>query len=298
MGTSWIFQYDPSEANRHLFPSSLPGVFPDITDCSCKMEMWDLPVIGIHGFWTGLCKGVELGGIPGFPTLGTIEHRAGLGVHGVNLFNSESVNETQVVTLENRYDGKSVESVLMEWFGRAKDGKMCVYFGYPFLTEAVVVGLSDELFTYRIDTTYDGRGDVVKKPHSRDSSEKFQRASDVQETFYSKKYGILTGLVDILVEVLPFKGMRLMDDGGLVKEFGEESVYAPLCTIVEEVKNVDERFVERPARAIAEDFPVGSNVFLISTHPDNCGAYCEVAGYGEEGAVNIKFEVCEQVFNL
>jgi hypothetical protein len=125
-----------------------------------------------------------------------------------SLFNSESTNDTQVITLENEYERLSPESLLKdEWFSKVQDGKSIVYFGNPFLTEALVVGLADELFTYRIDCTYDGRGDVVKTPHTRDSLEKFSRAADGQETLYSKRYGIIVGLVDVLVKLLPFKGM-------------------------------------------------------------------------------------------
>jgi 5'-3' exonuclease len=82
-----------------------------------------------------------------------------------------------------------------------------------------------------------------------------------------------------------------MDDGSLVKEFSDQESYAPLCTIVESIPAPDLRFVERPARPIEEDFPVGSSVFLISTHPDNCGAYCEIVSHAKN-AVNIKFLVC------
>jgi 5'-3' exonuclease len=82
-----------------------------------------------------------------------------------------------------------------------------------------------------------------------------------------------------------------MDDGSLVKEFSEHEVYAPLSTIVETIPTPDLRFVERLARPIEEDFPVGSNVFLISTHPDNCGAYSEIVSH-RDNAVDIKFSVC------
>lgn len=275
------------------------------------METWDLPVVGIHGFSRGLCEGVVLGGIPGYPSLKTIPHTATLGFHGINLFNSESTNESEVITLVNTFEGLSPESVLKDrWFGNPdrvdSRGRVIVYTCYPFLGEALVLGLVDELFTYRVDTSVSGRVDVVKAPHTRDSMQKFVKESEDSEALYSKRYGIIVGVVDMMVKYLPLKGkhlfslivcvgMRLLDDGSLIKEFSDVETYAPLSTIVETLASPDPRFIERPARAIHLDFPLDSNVFLLSSHPDNCGAYSRVVAHHQD-AIDVSFLVREVLF--
>lgn len=211
-GTSWIF-YHHASSNQPAptYPSSLPGFFPDITGCTCRMEKWDLPVIGIHGFRHGLCKGVILDGIPGFPSLKSIPHTATLGFHGVNIFNSESSNESQVISLSNGYEGLSPEAVLKERLyancSQTRDSRVIAYFGYPFFTEAMVVGLLDELFCYRLDIAKNGRVDVIKTPHNHGTMETFSRQSETLETYFSKQCGVLFGDVDIIVRLRPLKGM-------------------------------------------------------------------------------------------
>ena len=90
-GESFKFIHDPQ--HPHIHSSSLPGSFPDISQCTCKMSQWHLPTMGENGFIKGLCSGVQVGAnaLPGFPSMHTIPHVASLGFHGVNVFNSESL---------------------------------------------------------------------------------------------------------------------------------------------------------------------------------------------------------------
>ncbi|KLO15236.1 hypothetical protein SCHPADRAFT_808151, partial [Schizopora paradoxa] len=66
-GPSMKFSYNPD--GTVFYTSSLPGFFPDLPRCSCKMEPFDLPTLdGLH-LVPGLCDGVFLGteALAGFP---------------------------------------------------------------------------------------------------------------------------------------------------------------------------------------------------------------------------------------
>jgi 5'-3' exoribonuclease 1 len=54
----------------------------------------------------------------GFPTLKTIPHAGALALHGVKVFNSESKNETMVITLENTFEGSKTEDIAAEKLGK------------------------------------------------------------------------------------------------------------------------------------------------------------------------------------
>ncbi|EDR05447.1 uncharacterized protein LACBIDRAFT_303165 [Laccaria bicolor S238N-H82] len=66
-GSSSKFSFNLGEPT--LYPSSLPGFFPPLYRCTCKTELFDLPILdGLH-LIPGLCDGVFLGteALTGFP---------------------------------------------------------------------------------------------------------------------------------------------------------------------------------------------------------------------------------------
>jgi 5'-3' exoribonuclease 1 len=108
------------------------------------MEPLDLPTLtGLH-LIPGLCDGVLTGveALAGFPSLQTLPHTATLGHHGVNVHGTESRNKSMVVLIENPYEGLKTEEVAKRMVGER------VFVGWPFVTEGMVVSVSDELFRY------------------------------------------------------------------------------------------------------------------------------------------------------
>ncbi|KAI9203281.1 XRN 5'-3' exonuclease N-terminus-domain-containing protein [Polychytrium aggregatum] len=281
-GSAVIFKYDPDHV--HHFPSPLPGRFPDITACTCKAESYSLPELGPHGFIKGLLPGVQVGGtnVPGFPALGSITYTATLGFHGVNVFNSDSHNESMVITPVNRYQGANFDQVARDKIGTS------IFVGWPFLTEALVKGMVDEFFKYDLVEGSSGRPHVVKTPHSPEASDKFFKTAERIEHFYSKRFGTLLGPVEAMFYVWPLKGMRLEEDGSLVKEYsprvGEE--FVPLQLVVDTVATPDARFVELPPPPLPTEFPEKSPVFFLGGQ--NYGALSEVIGYQENSFLNIR----------
>ena len=182
-GDSWRFTYDQTES---VYPSSLPGFFPDLVHCRCKLEKFHLPTLqGGLSYVKGLVPGVLLGAdaISGFPSLHTIPYTGHLGFHGVSVFQGDSRKETMVITIENRYEGLKSEDVAKLLVGHK------TFTGYPYLQEGRVVAVSDELFRYVVD----GQGRVRSEAHAPANVMGWKRTADRLEHVYSKRYGCQIG---------------------------------------------------------------------------------------------------------
>ncbi|CAK7211474.1 exonuclease II Exo2 [Sporothrix bragantina] len=243
-----------------VYPSPLTGIFPDIPHCRCIMNIFDLPPTEGLEFLHDLTGGALLNesALAGFPSLHTLPYHAALGYHGVNVFQQESRNTSMVVTLSDSEVRTNIETA------KKKLGQRC-HVGYPFLQEAKVVRVSDELFSY----TLDDKGLVVQTPHGGRELDRWTSKARSIEDFYSKRLAILTGTVESLVHVHMLKGLVKTDDGATIKEYGEvPSMETDFATqvIVDAVVNEDERFIERAAVPIAEEFPVGSHAFYLGDY--------------------------------
>lgn len=266
------FTYDSAQDFTYL--SSLPGIFPDIPHCHCVENIFDLPPTDGLSYRQGLMEGalLSVSALAGFPSLATLPYNATLGFHGVNVFQQDSRNESMVVTLSDSATRAKVENA------KAKLGQRC-FVGYPFLQEAKIVRVSDELFDYSLSE--DGSGNVVakEKSNNRDIDE-WNKNARYWEDFYSKRLGILVGDVESMVHVEMLKGLLKTDDGATVKEYGEipgmRDFYASQ-TIVDDVVNEDERFLEKAALPLEEEFPVGSHAFYLGDF--NYGRPLAVTGY-------------------
>jgi len=100
-GTSTRFSYTPGEITE--YPSSLPGFFPPLYRCMCKMEPFDLPTLdGLHlvpGLWDGVLTGAEA--LACSPSLHTLPHIIVIRFHGVDVRGSESRNKSMVIRIRN-----------------------------------------------------------------------------------------------------------------------------------------------------------------------------------------------------
>jgi len=275
-GASLKFTYSPDV--NFIYPSSMPGVFPDLPNCRCIENVFDLPVMdGLEPFH-GLMDGVHLGSaaLAGFPTLKTLPHVGQLGFHGVQVFQQESRNESQVITLIDPGSRSNIE------LAKTKLGQR-VHVGYPFLQEALVIRVSDELFDYILPAN---EQHVVSIPHTPQQIEQWKKKANKIEGIYSKRLAIIIGEVESMVHVQLLKGMIKTEDGATIKEFadipGQETDYA-LQVIVDDVVNPDERFIEREALPIEEEFPENSRAFFLGDF--NYGRPVHITGH-DEGKVN------------
>ncbi|TPX08224.1 uncharacterized protein E0L32_001880 [Thyridium curvatum] len=249
------FTYSPEV--DFTYPSSLVGIFPDIQNCHCVTNFFDLPPTDGLEFLHGLTDGalLNVSALAGFPSLATLPYTASLSFHGVNVFQQDSRNQSMIVTLSDTEARTQVSATTV------KLGQRC-HVGYPFLQEAKIVRVSDELFDY----TLDAHGHVEQKPHSPKETEQWQSKASRIESFYSKRLGILIGTVESMVHVQMLKGLIKTDEGATVKEYDEipgvETDYAAQV-VVDEVVNEDQRFIERAALPVEEEFPLGTHAFFL-----------------------------------
>jgi len=259
-GISLKFTYSPEV--DYTYPSSLVDIFPDLPHCHCIQNEFELPTMEGLEPYVGLVDGVKLGAaaLAGFPSLKTLPFTGSLGFHGVNVFQQDSRNESMVITLSNTEERSKSEYAKLLLNQR-------VHVGYPFLQEAKIVKVSDELFDYTM--VEEASRQVKAIEHTGEEIDQFHKKAERIEKWYSKRLGMLTGDVETLVHVEMLKGLKKLDDGSTVKEFAElpgmETIHATQL-VVESVISEDVRFIEKAAVPIEEEFPDGTNAFFLGEY--------------------------------
>ncbi|KAF5504725.1 5'-3' exoribonuclease 1 [Colletotrichum fructicola] len=275
-GVALKFTYNPEVA--YTYPSSLVGVFPEISPCHCIENIFELPNTEGLNFRKGLVEGakINIDALAGFPTLHNLPYTAMLVEHyGVNVFQADSKNPSMIITLTDSEMRTKAE------VAKAKLGKRC-FVGYPFLQEAKIVKVSDELFDYELD----GRdGSVITRHHGDREIREWSKEAAYIENWHAKRLGFTIGTVESLVQVHMLKGLIKTEEGALIKEYAENpsmrSIYASQ-TIVDEVVNEDERFIEKAAVPIEEEYPVGTQAFFLGEF--QYGRALEVTGHANNKA--------------
>ena len=256
-GVSLKFTYS-SDIN-FPYPSSLPGIFNDIPNCHCIQNIYELPTMEGLDVHVGLVEGVKLGeaALAGFPSLKVLSFAGNLAFHGVSIFQQETRNQSMIVTLLGS------ETRTRSSHSKSKLGQM-VHVGYPFLQEAKVTKVSDELFDYWLPNH--AHAQVIQTPRDPNTAGDWKKKAERIENGYSKRLGMIIGDVESMVHVEMLKGLKKTDKGDMVKEYGDipgmETEYAAQ-TIVDGVISEDERFAEKAALPIEEEFPVSSRAFFL-----------------------------------
>ncbi|KAM0335757.1 hypothetical protein ACHAQA_000807 [Verticillium albo-atrum] len=256
-GVALKFTYNPEVT--FTYPSSMVGVFPDIPQCRCVENIFELPSTDGLAYRTGLMDGVKVSieALAGFPSIHTLPFTGQLMEgYGVNVFQQDSRNPSMIVTLSNSEVSTKAEQA------KKKLGEKC-FVGYPFLQEAKIVRVVDELFDYELDHT--GKT-VVHKNHGPREIEAFSREANYIENWHAKRLGFTIGDVESLVHVHMLRGLIKTEEGALIKEYAENpsmrSVYASQ-TIVDDVVSQDDRFIERASVPIEEEYPIGTRAFFL-----------------------------------
>lgn len=256
-------KYTYSSEVDYTFPSSLPGVFPDLEHCHVVENIYELPVMDGLEYYHGLMEGAKLGAasLAGFPSMRTLPHTGQLGFAGVSVFQQDSRNESMVITLT---EGEAVGTIT---HAKQRLGK-AVHVGYPFLHEGKVISVTDEMFTYRLQDPSQPavEQNIVQQPHEGRGIEDFKKKADRIEKHYNKRLGTIIGTVESLVQINPLVGLHKTELGATVKEYaplqGFEVDYATQ-TIVDKVISEDQRFLEKEAVPIQEEFPPGTRAFFL-----------------------------------
>ena len=113
-----------------------------------------------------------------------------------------------VIHVKDPYEDKKTQEVAEEMIGQR------VFIGWPFLQEGKVTAVSDSLFKYEKMEIVPGAPEkVIQNPHSPQGVGLWKSKSEKTETYYSKRCGVITGYIDVLVHVVPLKGLS---DGSLL----------------------------------------------------------------------------------
>jgi 5'-3' exonuclease len=282
---SWgdALRFTYNENLDFLYKSSMPEYFPDLIHCRCLMQQYELPSIEGLSYRVGLLEGAKVGthALAGFPSLHILPYRGHLEQAGVTVFQQASKNDSMIITLQNEYDERKTEDI-----GREKIGKK-IYFGWPYLREGKVLAVSDNLFRYEYVTIGEGTK-LAPISHGPAQLAEFERNSTRIEENYSKRFGVVTGEVEVLLHIAPLKGLRRTNEGAMVKDFAERSenseVHAIQTTVVS-VHSEDVRYIEKAPLPLEEEFPVGSVAFFLGEY--NYGRILRVIGH-QDNKLNIQ----------
>jgi 5'-3' exoribonuclease 1 len=282
IGTSWRIFFDKKIAQMDMddipsYKSPLPGVFPDIHHCLASEMPYNLPTLdnGL-GLRKGLLPGTKLGrdALPGFPSLETVPYSYEIKGHQVHVFQQDSRNESVVISINNRYTISNIEDLAKLFLYRN------IYVHYPYLQEAVVIGVSTAEKKYYIKF-HNGKKQI--REHYWDDKEvgTWKQQMGRAEYVNSKRFGLIVGEIEVGFHVCILNGMRQTEDGALVKEFVNPSMedLVPIQMVVVKVNNPDPRFFEKPPAPIEEKFPMGSSVFFLGTR--FLGKQATIVGYSD-----------------
>ncbi|KAI0052258.1 hypothetical protein FA95DRAFT_1483852 [Auriscalpium vulgare] len=168
-----------------------------------------------------------------------------------------------IIHIQNPHEGRKVEDIARELVGKK------TFISWPFLQEGLVASVSDSLFKYeKISVTPGAPQRVVSNPHSQQGLSMWKAKSERIEQIYSKKTGVITGSVEVLLHVRPLKGLKRLESGALVKDYeaANKEVEVAVQLAVPEVVAEDPRFMEKEPPPLSEEYPDGSKVFFLGEH--------------------------------
>ena len=197
-----------------------------------------------------------------------------------------------VIHVKNPHEDKKTQDIAEEMIGQR------VFIGWPFLREGKVNAISDSLFKYeKMEIIRGAPEKVIQTPHHPQGVGLWKSKSERIETYYSKRCGVITGDIDVLIHVVPLKGlsndssgswniehlpgMRPLDNGAFVKEYeaqDKETEQAAQMTVTN-VTSEDPRYIERLPPPLSEEFPVGTKVFFLGEHA--YGTAAQISGATE-----------------
>ncbi|KAH7926368.1 hypothetical protein BV22DRAFT_1009198 [Leucogyrophana mollusca] len=168
-----------------------------------------------------------------------------------------------IVHVQNPHENRKTEDIAREMVGKR------TFIGWPFLQEGMVAAVSDSLFKYEKMAVVPGsKPKVVSNPHAPQGLGYWKMKSERIATVYSKKCGVMTGDVDVLVHVRPLKGLKRLESGAFVKDYEgpDKETEQAVQMVISEVASEDPRFLEKDAPPLSEEFPEGSKIFFLGEH--------------------------------
>ncbi|KAJ2029894.1 exonuclease II Exo2 [Coemansia sp. S3946] len=237
-GTNMAYSYAPisveddaEDAPQYMAPSNLK--FPAIRPLKCKGVIYIMPSLKAKGgrpalqLIRGLIRGASTRAkmLSGFPSLFTVAHSAQLAFNGTEVFGFPSRDESMQIELLPSALGElgTAEGIAHELLGgkRTSDAyrPRRLFVAWPYLRDAVLVGVSDKSGTYTVDAKgtniifleHEGAGE--RQVWTKRFMEAVHRAKKTQAV-------ITPDDAKVLLHVLHLRGLELFPDGSLVRDYG------------------------------------------------------------------------------
>lgn len=261
---------DPEWQRRNSFGVTL--IFNSTS--SANPSTYNLPVLELQEvFLPEVCQGAKA--LPGFPSLLSLPLSARLDSVGIQIFGNPQASKEQSLVLEVLH--------LLEIYRKGVEvlaDELCskqIFVDWPFLLEAKVSHLSDELFSYHEKK--------VKRPLD-DSTKAALQMQNMERNYLCQKAVDFREGIDILVWAFPFVGLRTTLNGAVEKEYSKVAIAYPLQTIVPFDKSLeDTRNAEKAPMGLEELFPLGAPSLYIG--PGYYGSLCTVKGHVDKKHISV-----------
>eukprot|EP00656_Telonema_subtile_P033200 TRINITY_DN3667_c0_g1_i3.p1 TRINITY_DN3667_c0_g1~~TRINITY_DN3667_c0_g1_i3.p1 ORF type:complete len:776 (+),score=177.90 TRINITY_DN3667_c0_g1_i3:79-2406(+) len=208
---------------------------------------------------------------PGFPVIDQLNCTHETFDAHINIFGNPSRNVSTILRPQNSNEAPGDLNELAEaWLGKA------CFTNWPFLTEAMVVGISDG--TNRVRD--------LEKGSTRESGNDYERDSaEVRGAWMNR--GIDIGTSHVLFYVRLFEGMRFTGNGAYKKQYQEAETCVPFQMVLRPSRTFafDPRFTEAKTPTLEVAFPIGDQV-LYCGNP-GFGSLGEIDGHGKDKTVSL-----------
>ena len=139
LGEALLVVYDKND--KAVIKSTIPGALPDLNPAMSNAVYYRDPDYepGLKVFKVTRDEDVENQKSEGFPVLNSsVQFTTNTYMAGVNVFGNPSRKESTILRVSDRvHSEKSVEKIQEDWLN-----KPC-FVNWPYITEAIVVGMSD-----------------------------------------------------------------------------------------------------------------------------------------------------------
>jgi len=212
-----------------------------------------------------LAKGTAVGirSPAGYPTLRTLQCEMRREEAQVNVLGTASRKESVMVNLDQV--AESLRLANAQTVAQATLGQRC-YIEWPYLREALVVGVSDA--TMRVTPM----GPVK---HTSDKQAEWQKeAAGISRDFRIGR-GTNLGPISVILHVRVCEGLKTQLDGSQLKTFGDEEIAFPLQVTLRKHPAPDMRRRERAKQSAQEAkdaVPTGTSAVFLGDLHFGCGA--------------------------
>ncbi|VBB32324.1 unnamed protein product [Acanthocheilonema viteae] len=251
-----LFSYDPSSS--HVLKSTFPDTFPDIQECTAKVEE-----IGMNQFRIphnqivhGLLPKVKLDVVfPGFPTMKHIPHTAALHFADIRVFQQPSKKQSMILKISNRPElEKDMMDIAFDLIGEE------VHVNWPILQKALV----QELWTADKKYSKNANRETICDNLSEEEQNMYSSYVSITRRNEFERRGIDAGEQKCLALVRIARGLRkcFEEQKMVIKRFYGDTDSAIPVSLSLVVQNVLEDWDS--ICAFEDVYPINAQVFISS----------------------------------